>query len=178
MSTLSPLQILPPHVAKLIVDHLVGSSRLVYGGVRTNSYAHRSLLRPLLWVCHNLRAIALPLYCSCFKLFIYSDSPDVLSVRNLLPRNAIDGYRECNYLGHPTHHLARELAIVLDKRAIYSGKALRMLSTAPYDGSPFLQARKLALMFVHDKMDEADGDVDTDPLTVEANVVAFVQRVK
>ncbi|KAJ2446273.1 hypothetical protein GGF42_005742 [Coemansia sp. RSA 2424] len=178
MSTLSPLQALPPHVAKLIVNHVVGSSRLVYGGVRVNSYAHRSLLRPLLWVCHNFRAIALPLYCSHFKLFIYSDSPDVLDIRNLLPRNAIVDYRECNYLGHPTHHLARELGIVLDKRAVYSGKALRMLSTEPYDGSPFLQARKLALIFVPDEMDETGEDIDTDPLTVETNVAAFVQRVK
>ncbi|KAJ2505105.1 hypothetical protein IWW47_002200, partial [Coemansia sp. RSA 2052] len=53
-----------------------------------------------------------------------------------------------------------------------------MLSTAPYDGSPFSQARKFALIFVPDEMDEAAGDVDTDPLTVEANVAAFVQLVK
>ncbi|KAJ1651678.1 hypothetical protein GGF38_005530, partial [Coemansia sp. RSA 25] len=71
-----------------------------------------------------------------------------------------------------------ELEIELDERAVYSGKALRMLSTAPYDGSPFSQARKFALIFVPDEMDEAAGDVDTDPLTVEANVAAFVQLVK
>ncbi|KAJ2439029.1 hypothetical protein GGF42_008099, partial [Coemansia sp. RSA 2424] len=178
MSTLSPLQTLPLHIAKLIVNHVVGCSRVRFDYVRANSYAHRSLLRPLLWVCHNLRAIALPLYCSRFKLFIYSDSPDVLSVRNLLSRNAIVDYSRCNYLGHPTHHLARELEIELDERAVYSGKALRMLSTAPYDGSPFLQARKLALIFVPDEMGKTDGAVDTDPLTAETNVAAFVQRVK
>ncbi|KAJ2458687.1 hypothetical protein GGF42_001920 [Coemansia sp. RSA 2424] len=178
MSTLSPLQILPSHVAKLIVNYVVGSSRLVYDGIRVNSYEYNVLLRPLLWVCHNLRAIALPLYCNRFKLFIYSLLPDVLSVRNLLPRNAINGYRECNYLGHPTHHLARKLEIEIDEQAVYSDKALRMLSTAPYDGSPFLQARKLALIFIPDRMDETGEDVDTDPLTVETNVAAFVQRVK
>ncbi|KAJ2316401.1 hypothetical protein GGI00_007008, partial [Coemansia sp. RSA 2681] len=133
---------------------------------------------PLLWVCHNLRAIALPLYCSRFKLFIYSDSPDVLSIRNLLPRDAIVDYHRCYYLGHPTHNLARELEIELDERAVYSGKALRMLSTAPYDGSPFLQARKFVLIFAPDEIDEADGGIGSDPLTVEANVAAFVQRVK
>ncbi|KAJ2570056.1 hypothetical protein GGH95_004250, partial [Coemansia sp. RSA 1836] len=176
MSTLSPLQALPLHVAKLIVNHFVRSSPVLFLDTRANRF--RTVLRPLLWVCHNLRAIALPLYCSRFKLFIYSKSPDVLGVRNLLSRDAIADYRECNYLGHPTHHLARELEIELDERAVYSGKALRMLSTAPYDGSPFLQARKFALIFVPDEMDEAGEDIDTDPLTVEANVAAFVQRVK
>ncbi|KAJ2864042.1 hypothetical protein GGH94_003176 [Coemansia aciculifera] len=73
------------------------------------------------------------------------------------------------------------LEIELDERAIYSGKALRMLLCAPYEGYAFPLARKLLLTLIWDKYDGSDelGEyADIDPLVAKASLSAFVERIK
>ncbi|KAJ2460559.1 hypothetical protein GGF42_000767 [Coemansia sp. RSA 2424] len=77
-------------------------------------------------------------------------------------------------LGYPTHHLAKDLIFVIDEWSIYTGRALEFLSSAPYDGCAFPQARNLVLSFVLDRFDMCTlADL---PLSV--NVRAFVQRIR
>ncbi|KAJ2873316.1 hypothetical protein H4R27_006595, partial [Coemansia aciculifera] len=63
-------------------------------------------------------------------------------------------------------------------RSVYSGKALEVVSRAPYDGCYFPLARKLAFIFVNDTKDRTDEDVRIDPLTARTNIGAFVERIK
>ncbi|KAJ2449692.1 hypothetical protein GGF42_004696 [Coemansia sp. RSA 2424] len=169
MSALSPFQTLPPHVVKLIVDHVVGSSRLVYDGIRVYSDEYNALLAPLMWVCSNFRAVALPLYCNMFQMDLTPPLPDDLCV--------LDMARD-DYLGHSTHHLATTLEIVVEDEAVCSGAALRLLSCAPYDGCSFPLVRKFMLTLSPDKLDRVDENAKTDSQTAEANIDALVQRIK
>ncbi|KAJ2022925.1 hypothetical protein GGI06_001617 [Coemansia sp. S85] len=82
------------------------------------------------------------------------------------------------YLGHPTHHLAKELEIELDERAIGSGKALDFLSGAPYDGCAFPLAFKLTLSLTAETPSDVDESAEIALPTAEANIGAFVERVK
>ncbi|KAJ2057863.1 hypothetical protein GGI17_005401 [Coemansia sp. S146] len=59
MEYLSAFQLLPPHVVKPIVDHVAGCSRLQFDGITTDSDEHKMAQMPLLWVCHNFRALLL-----------------------------------------------------------------------------------------------------------------------
>ncbi|KAJ2076356.1 hypothetical protein GGI09_008444, partial [Coemansia sp. S100] len=135
MTTPSPFQFLPLFVVKLIVDHVVSSSRMEFDEVWTDSQKYKALLKPLLQVSRNFRAIALPLYCNYFKIKVSLSSQDAHGVYDLSSNHSDrNAYK---YLGHTTHHLAKELEIELDERAVYSGMALEALSRAPYDGCAF-----------------------------------------
>ncbi|KAJ2088099.1 hypothetical protein GGI16_006383, partial [Coemansia sp. S142-1] len=178
MSAHSPLQLLPIHVVQLIVNHVAGSSRMVYDGVRINSHEHRTLLKPLLWVCHNFRTVTYSRYCNNFELNL-----STFSFYDLDPLHSPDRcedavYRRLNYLGYSTHHFAKDITVFVDMRIVYSGKALEAISRSPYDGCSFPLARRIAFYFLNEAIDEADEDIDTDPLLVEANIGAFVERVK
>ncbi|KAJ2340140.1 hypothetical protein GGH92_006402 [Coemansia sp. RSA 2673] len=118
MSTLSPLQLFPLHIVQLIVDHVAGSSRMVYDGVRVNSHEYRTLLKPLLWVCHNLRTVTYSRYCNNFELNLSG-----MPLAYLDPLHSPDRCTDVDYHG-------------------------------------------------------ADEDIGVDPLLVEANIGAFVERVK
>ncbi|KAJ2461266.1 hypothetical protein GGI03_005078 [Coemansia sp. RSA 2337] len=86
-----------------------------------------------------------------------------------------------DWLGLSTLRLVKCLEIKLDERTIYSGKALRMLSSAPYNGRVFPLARELLLTFLWDEFDgsgESGGYDDIDPLVDKANISAFVQRIR
>ncbi|KAJ2695875.1 hypothetical protein H4218_004961 [Coemansia sp. IMI 209128] len=189
MSTFSPLQRLPLHVVDLIVKHVTGSSRLVYDGVLPNSHEYRVLLKPLLWVCHNLRTVAYPLFCHDSELNLSSLPFDDLDEYYLrAPATHID-YRHRNHLGYSTHHMAKDVTIFLDELAVFNGKALDTLSSVPYDGCTFPLARKLTLVLVNGTDGEADGDYGTEdagadeafrigPQRVEDNIGSLVERIK
>ncbi|KAJ2055189.1 hypothetical protein GGI17_006717, partial [Coemansia sp. S146] len=174
----SPIQILPLHVVKLIVEHMVGSIRMVFDGVWPDSKEYKALLKPLLQVSHNFRAIALPLYCNYFKLNIPIFSHDTHGVYDLLSRRSGDDRTTYKHLGHSTHHLAKELKVELDERAIYSGRTLEVLSRAPYDGCAFPLVRKFTLTLVAEELDDEDESVTIDSSRAEANTRAFVERIK
>ncbi|KAJ2257035.1 hypothetical protein GGI13_001015 [Coemansia sp. RSA 455] len=177
MPTPSLIQLLPLHVVKLIVNHVVGSSRMKFDEVWTDSQEYKALLKPLLWVSHNLRAIALPLYCNYFKIHIPIFPQGANGVYDLLPRRPGDDRASYKYLGHTTHHLAKELKVELDERAIYSGRALEVLSCVPYDGCAFPLVRKFALTLVTEELDDVDKSADIDLPRAQANIKAFVERV-
>ncbi|KAJ2885178.1 hypothetical protein H4R27_001549 [Coemansia aciculifera] len=178
MSTLSPFQLLPQHVVQLIVNHVAGSSRLVFDGVRVNSHEYRALLKPLLWVSHNFRAVAYSRFCNNFELNPTSLTFGDLDRRYLGVRRSDVDYRTRNYLGYSTHHLAKDVTVFLDERTVYSGEALEVISRAPYAGCPFSLARKVAFIFVKEATDRADEDIWNDLLRAEANIDAFVNRIK
>ncbi|KAJ2066469.1 hypothetical protein GGI08_001857 [Coemansia sp. S2] len=177
MPTPSLIQLLPLHVVKLIVNHVVGSSRMKFDDVWTDSQEYKTLLKPLLWVSHNLRAIALPLYCNYFKIHIPIFPQGANGVYDLLPRRPGDDRASYKYLGHTTHHLAKELKVELDERAIYSGRALEVLSCVPYDGCAFPLVRKFALTLVTEELDNVDESAEIDLPRAQANIKAFVERV-
>ncbi|KAJ2041580.1 hypothetical protein IW146_000716 [Coemansia sp. RSA 922] len=178
MSTLSPLQLFPLHVVRLIVNHVAGSSRMVYDGVRVNSHEYRTLLKPLLWVCHNFRTVAYSRYCNNFGLNLSSLTLEDLDTHYLQIRRTDVDYRKLNYLGYSTHHFTKDITVFVDERTVYSGKALEAISRSPYDGCSFPLARRLIFILVKDIKGVMDEGVRIDPLLVEANIGAFVQRVK
>ncbi|KAJ2696757.1 hypothetical protein H4218_004388 [Coemansia sp. IMI 209128] len=161
----SPFQILPLHITRLIVQHVVGSSRLVYSGVRAEatSSKYRALLWPLMRACSNFRAIAYSLYFYQAKLELVGDFNDA----RYLQKDLLD-------FGYPMHHIARDIAIDLDEQTVYSGKALSMLSQAPYSGCAFPLGRTLILALVLDE----DEDSTTNQAVARVNIGALVQRIK
>ncbi|KAJ2115850.1 hypothetical protein IW146_001997 [Coemansia sp. RSA 922] len=183
MSTLSPLQTLPLHIVERIVYNVVSSIRL--GATdREEDHSWLEYLRPLVKVCHNFRAIAYPRFCRNAKLEL---SSALFRQRAALYKRT--GRRDASRpptscLGYPAYHLAKDLEVELDERAIYTGKALRMLSYEPYDDCAFPLVRKLTLSFAWDGHDGSDGYYDQDEYgTVEQNVAvnnvsAFVQWFK
>ncbi|KAJ2111309.1 hypothetical protein IW146_005448 [Coemansia sp. RSA 922] len=58
MHVSTPFQLLPPHIVQRIVHYVVRSSRMLADWVLPDSEEYRALLRPLLWTCHNFRAVA------------------------------------------------------------------------------------------------------------------------
>ncbi|KAJ2826687.1 hypothetical protein FBU31_003377 [Coemansia sp. 'formosensis'] len=120
------------------------------------------MLRPLLSVCHGLRAIALSRYCNLCKLELASSytykvacSLDIGRISYVGRPYPYDfGYSLINDLGHPTYHLAKELIIELDEGAIYSGALLGTLTRAPYEGCAFPLVRKLILRIFMDMTDD------------------------
>ncbi|KAJ2461379.1 hypothetical protein GGF42_000228 [Coemansia sp. RSA 2424] len=121
-----------------------------------------ALLRPLLWVCHNFRAVAYPRYCTRFYLDPTSSAP-------------WGQWPNPFGLGYHTHQLAKDLCIELSERSIYSGKALDTLSQTPYEGQSFPLVRVLSIVII---VDDTSEDIELDSSAVEANIGALVQRIK
>ncbi|KAJ2041478.1 hypothetical protein GGI08_007943, partial [Coemansia sp. S2] len=175
MVSLPPFQFLPLHIVKVIVNHVVGFNPLTFESVRVNSYVYRVLLKPLIWTCSSFRAIALPLYCCRFQIKL-DTKPFIERMLQLIwkTRWSTD-YVTYGYLGHPTHHLAKDLTIVVNEQAIYSGKALKVLSHTPYSGCAFPLARLITFTFVSG---ESSKVRTVDRLVTKANICAFVQRIR
>ncbi|KAJ2336879.1 hypothetical protein GGI00_000583 [Coemansia sp. RSA 2681] len=172
MLTLSPFQTLPPHVNQLIVNYVVGSIRIVGDGIEVNSNEYRVLLRPLLGVCHALRAIAHPCYCSVFKLELAGQSYHEYAAQYSQLGYFDLGYRVRNDLGYSTRHLAKELIIELDERGIYSGNTLPILSCMPNVDCAFPLVRIITFLVI---MDEEPAIVLS---KAEDNICAFARRIK
>ncbi|KAJ2750152.1 hypothetical protein GGI19_005267 [Coemansia pectinata] len=147
MDNLSAFQILPYHVVKLIVNHVAGCSRLQFADITTDTDEYRILQIPLLWVCHNFRAFVRERFCRVYKLTLENDRDRAEALLFSWPTR----FKE---LGYPTHHLAKELRVKLDIKAVYTGKALQVLSDAPYEGRSFPLIRKLIFSLTGDH----DGD--------------------
>ncbi|KAJ2881218.1 hypothetical protein H4R27_004231 [Coemansia aciculifera] len=171
MFSSTPFQFLPPHVVRLIVHHVVGSSRQVFVGIEPNSNEWNTLLKPLLWTCHTLRTVAYPLYCSRYKFAIANSRNYHRLLKRAKPSSFYIGHRMNNNLGYPTHHLAKTLDIEIDEKGIYSGETLMMLSHAPYNGCAFPLVRKIVFHILVDE--NLKEDMET-----KRNIVAFVQRIK
>ncbi|KAJ2117777.1 hypothetical protein IW146_000476 [Coemansia sp. RSA 922] len=149
MHSRTPFQFLEPHIVRLIVDNVVDSG-------------DEERLKSLLHVCHNFRAIALPLYFRYYKLIL----------RRRARRPMVRTSSANKYLGHPTHHLARNLDIELDEKDVYSDAALQILSREPYGVCAYPFVRRITFFIV------LDDNIETEQSVVVANIVAFVERVK
>ncbi|KAJ2727510.1 hypothetical protein IW152_006144, partial [Coemansia sp. BCRC 34962] len=124
---------------------------------------------PLLWVSHNLWAAAYPRFCHSSEISLTSLSFGDLGEHYLkIPQTHVD-YRHRNYLGYSTHRMAKSVTIFLDELGVLTGKALVMLSSAPYDGCAFPLARKLTLILVNMEEDviEEHSSVEDDSETDE-----------
>ncbi|KAJ2461394.1 hypothetical protein GGF42_000219 [Coemansia sp. RSA 2424] len=177
MHTLSAFQLLPEHIVRLIVDHVACSSRLHYDNIYKGSEEYKLLQMPLLWVCHNFRAFVYARFCSKCELQLEESGDRYVDSRRLWP--------SClSKLDFPTHHLATDLYLNLSFWSIYSGKALRRLSGAPYEGCAFPLVRQLEIrLTLGDEYSNAlscypSGSFDRYPPDTTANIAAFIQRVK
>ncbi|KAJ2457719.1 hypothetical protein GGF42_002507 [Coemansia sp. RSA 2424] len=90
---------------------------------------------------------------------------------------------------HPMYHLARELDVSLGLWSIYTGQALRLLSSAPYEGCTFPLVRKITIDIAADDNNSDEywpGNADdylmekykTYPPSMTANIAVFVLRLK
>ncbi|KAJ2868518.1 hypothetical protein GGH94_000050 [Coemansia aciculifera] len=156
------LQKLPLHIVKLIVDHIVGSSRLVFDGVDENSQAYKKLLRPLQWVCRNFWAIAFPRYNSHIR--VNMTSAPIVGQR-VMPI----------YIGYAVQKMIKVVEIELDEWSIHSGNALDRLTLVPFGGCNVPLTHTLTFLFVSRK---PDPDVELRPLSAEINIDIFVDRIK
>ncbi|KAJ2459067.1 hypothetical protein GGF42_001691 [Coemansia sp. RSA 2424] len=173
MTSLSVFQLLPEHVVEMVVDHVAGSSRLQYDSVHSLTDEYDSIHMPLLSVCHNFRAFVLA---------------------RLYRRQQLD---ICGFKTHPgptvypwpAYHLAKELDVYLGLWSIYTGQALRLLLSAPYEGCAFPLVRKISIDIAadnHDSDNHWHGSVDdylmdkykAYPPDIAANIAAFVLRLK
>ncbi|KAJ2507115.1 hypothetical protein IWW47_001261 [Coemansia sp. RSA 2052] len=71
MPTLSLLQLLPLHVVRMAVGHVVGSTRLRFSGVDYDCKEPVELLVPLMSVCHSFRAEACLRYYEKYDLDLF-----------------------------------------------------------------------------------------------------------
>ncbi|KAJ2038429.1 hypothetical protein H4S04_008351, partial [Coemansia sp. S16] len=140
MQHLSTFQLLPDHIVRMVVNHLIGSNRLLYSGVTPDSEEHKLLLMPLLWVSQNFRIIAAASFYRVSTVKIYDNGADQRSTQYSSSRRLQEFYRS-------SYHLAREVDIILEKSSIFSGQALEILSRTPFDGIGFQEARKLKFRF-------------------------------
>ncbi|KAJ2258445.1 hypothetical protein GGI13_000598 [Coemansia sp. RSA 455] len=179
MFSSTPFQFLPPHVVRLIVNHVVGSCRQACSGFEPNSHEWNTLLKPLLWVCHNFRAVVYPLYCSRYKLAISNSKTYHRYLKKRARASFNIGHHINTNLGYPTHHLANTLDIKVDERSIYSGEALKMLSRAPYAGYSFPLVRRIVfLIFEYEKLPGNSDKVLVGKEVAERNILDFVQHIK
>ncbi|KAJ2867187.1 hypothetical protein GGH94_000990 [Coemansia aciculifera] len=152
MDNLSAFQLLPYHVVKLVVNHVAGS-RLQLGGAYTGSVERSELLIPLLWVCHNFRTFVRERFCRVYELTLENDRDRAEAVLYSWPTR----FKE---FGYPTHLLAKELQGKLDIKSVFTGKALQLLSDAPYEGCSFPLIRKLRFELTSDE----EGYYDQEPV--------------
>ncbi|KAJ2108402.1 hypothetical protein GGI16_001154 [Coemansia sp. S142-1] len=176
MPSLSPLQTLPLHAVELIVDHMADNIRIAddntHRAVANIDYGffknHRILLMPLLWVCHNFRAVVYSRFFKYYGLRCGAGVDEAIGRPYGLPRclEGLDGHFRI---------AAKELTIFIDLLAVYSGKALVALSHEPFSGCSFPLVRTLEIGFFDDP---GDTDATAVPLDVEANISAFVRRIQ
>ncbi|KAJ2877736.1 hypothetical protein H4R27_006094 [Coemansia aciculifera] len=104
-------------------------------GAAVHSDEYKSFQMPLLWVCHNFCAPVHQRFCRRYKLSLKNDQDRAETRLYSWPTRD----RE---LGYATNLLAKEFRVELDIASVYSGKAIRLLSDAPYEGCAFLLVRK------------------------------------
>ncbi|KAJ1925567.1 hypothetical protein GGI09_000542 [Coemansia sp. S100] len=171
MRTLSPFQILPSHVVELIVDHVVGSSRLQFDGVADSSEAYAVLLLPLLSVCRDFRAVVLARYCKIHSLDLTCFSDQGNDKMTLWPEWLRD-------IGFPTHLHAQELDITLGVFSVYNGATLNELLREPHSDFLFPMVRSLKVTLTRTTKEQRLLASSPAAQDIEPNIRAFVQRIR
>ncbi|KAJ1923007.1 hypothetical protein LPJ71_001003 [Coemansia sp. S17] len=168
MSSISLFQYLPHHVTQTIVNYVVGSLCTNSEGAITGEKQRKARLKPLLGVCSNCRAIALPLYCPYFLIDFASVQPGGLEERRPFANSPDTSYSV-------RRHLAPAVNIHIDEWDVYTGVSLKRLSAAPYNDFAFPMARRVTFYFVSNIF--AGNNVPS-ATVVESNITAFVQRIR
>ncbi|KAJ2115616.1 hypothetical protein IW146_002174 [Coemansia sp. RSA 922] len=171
MQSLSPFQTLPHHVAQMVVDYVASSSRQLFSGISIGSQRYMELQIPLLWVCRNFRTIVYSRFSRRYEMH-FKRSMDGEDVTLTSWPLRFKGYYS------PTQHLAKELVLEFDVWGVYIGKALEMLNSALRDEYTFPATRLLEIRFSRAPIQRQRKDMAADPLWVQANINAFVQRIK
>ncbi|KAJ2346800.1 hypothetical protein GGH91_002079, partial [Coemansia sp. RSA 2671] len=153
---------LPLHIVKIIVDHVVGSSRLALDGVCKYLQEYEDLLKPLQWVSRNFRAIA---FSALHSHGLVSMIGPEIENNLVLPIS----------FGNQPQRVIRNLEVELDERLIHSGQTLDLLALVPCGKCviPFVQT--LTFLFVSSDLDPNE---ETNWVTAEAHINAFVYRIK
>ncbi|KAJ2747528.1 hypothetical protein GGI19_006335, partial [Coemansia pectinata] len=132
-------------------------------------------LIPLLWVCHNFRAVAQSRFFLNCELCLFgcngeiNEDASVSSDWSSSPRAPV----------YPTHHLAKSLEIELSAWEVFSGEAIEMLSVAPYDGIVFPQVNKLTIIIHYSAWRERwKHSYDGLLYDIKYNINKFIGRVK
>ncbi|KAJ2460565.1 hypothetical protein GGF42_000759, partial [Coemansia sp. RSA 2424] len=166
MPMLSSFQTLPLLVVDLIVDYVVGGSRLQLARVSSGKLAAVRLLQPLLSVSHNFRAAVQPRIFNRYVLDL--NTPDYETDIRSAPQSTSNG---------PNAHLmAKTLDINVGMPCIYSGRALEMLTRAQYDSCVFPVVRSLTLNCSFNLL-SCQKDKSINPAMASANTTAFSQRL-
>ncbi|KAJ2746829.1 hypothetical protein GGI20_001060 [Coemansia sp. BCRC 34301] len=165
MHALSALQLLPQHIVEMIVDYVASCSHLWHDRCNSDPDDSKQLQIPLLYVCHNFRALVYSRFCAEYRLNLKkgrygSIAPSYLRKLNL-----------------PAHHLAKELVFEMSFWSIFTGDALQQLSVAPYEGVVFPLARYL--QFIQNTDDNIfSANLVVYPPEAATNIAAFIERVK
>ncbi|KAJ2062032.1 hypothetical protein GGI17_002703 [Coemansia sp. S146] len=165
----SPFQLLLARVVRLIVNHVVGSSCMVFAGVIEGTDKYWELQKPLLWICHNFRDVVYPDVFNSRMLVLYSTQHDMFSLLSNRPQTY-------GQLDSSTFHLTKELTIEIDMWDVPTGRILELLSPRTYKDHAFPQADTIKLIFsaTRDKLE----NLTRLPDNAAANVSAFVRRIQ
>ncbi|KAJ2426813.1 hypothetical protein GGF41_001915 [Coemansia sp. RSA 2531] len=164
MSLPSPFQLLPRRAVETIVKHVAAGGRPLLGGIKRGTEECEKLLIPLLWVCQSFREVVYLRYCKTYKLGFFTPWSKVLAIRGTWPKCLQKNE-------YPTHLVAKELLIQLKPWMIFTGDALKRLSSEPYSGCSFPLVRSLTLNFIS-RTSQEDFGVRT--RVAKANVDAFL----
>ncbi|KAJ2870257.1 hypothetical protein GGH93_005709 [Coemansia aciculifera] len=172
MQSLSPLQLLPLHVVESVVNYVAGSPRSPFFEGKNidnanddDDDARRRAIMPLLWVCHNLRAIVHSRFCRAYTLGLGVRSSTVSAQRNSWPK--------CKQkLKYPTHHLSKELVLRLDQWVIFDDKMLKVLLSSQYNADSFPSVRLLILDFF---LSQPHNPSREEAATIGSNITVFAE---
>ncbi|KAJ2025850.1 hypothetical protein GGI06_000413 [Coemansia sp. S85] len=167
MPALSVFQILPPHIVCGIVNHVSGSSRMYYNGVEKGTIEYYQLQKPLLWVCHNFRAVVLSNVRRIFTMAIRQDAQLVFPVGGSRPLT-IDQADSSMF------HLAKELVVQLDIWSLCAGSRLEFLSLDIYKDGAFPHVRSVKFVLGDYCASENGSSFRPNAL---ANAEAFAERI-
>ncbi|KAJ2040875.1 hypothetical protein H4S03_000751 [Coemansia sp. S3946] len=163
MTCLSLFQFLPVHIVRLIVQYIRVSS---------NHYNDRVKYQQLLWVCDNFRTVIYSLYSQRHYLKITGPKCKVCAIAD----TKLCPWVLClSYNGHHSYDLVKELIIHVELECIYSGKALTLLSRAPYKDCVFPLVQRVSFtcdMIIMRK------DRDIYASCAHDNIAAFVKRLR
>ncbi|KAJ2467503.1 hypothetical protein GGI03_001530 [Coemansia sp. RSA 2337] len=172
MQSLSAFQLLPPHVVESVVDYVADSPRLLFGDNANTADTDdkdesRLLIMPLLWVCHNFRAVVHSRFCRIYHMYLYY-------CPMLSPKNLCSWPKCLQQITYPTHSWAKDLDIDINVFAIIQGDTLEELSQSCYSSFSFPNARSLFLHVCAPERWIADNSTSK---KLESNITAFVRRL-
>ncbi|KAJ2579431.1 hypothetical protein GGH95_003109, partial [Coemansia sp. RSA 1836] len=125
------------------------------------------LLQPLLSVCHSFHAAVQQ---HIFNRFVLDLNTSDNQTGTLNPYQTVSN-------GPSAHLTAKALDINIDLISVSSGRALEMLSRAPYGSCIFPVARSLTFNCIFDFLSRQKESA-IDPAMASANTTAFLQRLR